>query len=57
MPLRIAVGAALVAGAVGPYHAFGPDFEPGLPSGVNLQVAQDMGKYVNSFVWKGDPPR
>ncbi len=48
---------ALVAGAVGPYHAFGPDFGPGLPSGVNLQVAQDMGKYVNSFVWKGDPPR
>ncbi|MCI4674230.1 hypothetical protein [Candidatus Mycolicibacterium alkanivorans] len=48
---------ALVAGAVGPYHAFGPDFGPGLPSGVNLQLAQDMGKYVNSFSWKGDPPR
>ncbi|QEN16722.1 hypothetical protein ACRDU6_02210 [Mycolicibacterium sp. ELW1] len=48
---------ALVAGAVGPYHAFGPDFGPGLPSGVNLQIAQDMGKYVNSFAWQGDPPR
>lgn len=48
---------ALVAGAVGPYHAFGPDFGPGLPSGANLQIAQDMGKYVNSFTWKGDPPR
>ena len=48
---------ALVAGATGPYHAFGPDFGPGLPSGVNLQIAQDMGKYVNSFTWKGDPPR
>jgi len=48
---------ALVADAVGPYHAFGPDFGPGLPSGVNLQIAQDMGKYVNSFSWKGDPPR
>ena len=48
---------ALVAGAVGPYHAFGPDFGPGLPSGANLQIAQDMGKYVNSFTWQGDPPR
>ncbi len=48
---------ALVAGAIGPYHAFGPDFGPGLPSGVNLQIAQDMGKYVNSFTWQGDPPR
>jgi len=48
---------ALVAGAAGPYHAFGPDFGPGLPSGVNLQIAQDMGKYVNSFTWNGDPPR
>ncbi len=48
---------ALVAGAVGPYHAFGPEFGPGLPSGVNLQIAQDMGKYVNSFSWQGDPAR
>ncbi|AKK30929.1 hypothetical protein [Mycobacterium sp. EPa45] len=48
---------ALVAGATGPYHAFGPDFGPGLPSGANLQIAQDMGKYVNSFTWQGDPQR
>ena len=48
---------ALIVGAVGPYHAFGPDFGPGLPSGVNLQIAQDMGKYVNSFSWQGDPAR
>lgn len=48
---------ALVAAAVGPYHEFGPDFGPGPPSGANLQLAQDMGKYVNSFSWRGDPPR
>jgi hypothetical protein len=48
---------ALVAIATGPYHEFGPDFGPGLPSGTNLQIAEDMGKYVNSFSWKGDPPR
>ncbi len=48
---------ALIAFATGPYHAFGPDFGPGPPSGANLQIAQDMGKYVNSFQWKGDPPR
>jgi hypothetical protein len=48
---------ALVAAAVGPYHAFGPDFGPGPPSGANLEIAQDMGKYVNSFSWRGDPPR
>lgn len=45
---------ALVAAALGPYHPFGPSFGPGLPSGAGLQVAQDMGKYVNSFRWKGD---
>ena len=48
---------ALIAFATGPYHAFGPDFGPGPPSGANLQIAQDMGKYVNSFRWNGDPPR
>ena len=48
---------ALVAGAVGPYHEFGPDFGPGPPSGANLEIAEDMGKYVNSFSWRGDPPR
>jgi hypothetical protein len=48
---------ALVAAAVGPYHQFGPDFGFGKPSGANLQLALDMGKYVNSFSWRGDPPR
>jgi hypothetical protein len=48
---------ALVAGAVGPFHEFGPDFGSGKPSGANLQLAIDMGKYVNSFSWRGDPPR
>jgi hypothetical protein len=47
----------LVAAAVGPYHAFGPDFGFGKPSGANTQIALDMGKYVNSFSWRGDPPR
>ncbi|MDX1888399.1 hypothetical protein [Mycolicibacterium sp. 050158] len=46
---------ALVAGAVGPYHPFGPDFGSGKPSAANLQLALDMGKYVNSFAWRGDP--
>ena len=47
----------LVAFATGPYHAFGPDFGPGPPSGANLEIAQDMAKYVNSFRWKDDPVR
>jgi hypothetical protein len=48
---------ALVAAAVGPFRQFGPDFGSGKPSGANLQIALDMGKYVNSFSWRGDPPR
>jgi hypothetical protein len=48
---------ALIAFATGPYRAFGPDSGPGIPSGANLQLAQDMGKYVNSFQWNGDPVR
>ncbi|RDH76160.1 zinc ribbon domain-containing protein [Mycolicibacterium moriokaense] len=48
---------ALMAAAVGPFRQFGPDFGIGKPSGANLQLALDMGKYVNSFSWKGDPPR
>lgn len=48
---------ALIAGAVGPYHAFSPEFGSGKPSGANLQLALDMGKYVNSFAWRGDPAR
>ncbi|BBY62023.1 hypothetical protein [Mycolicibacterium helvum] len=48
---------ALVGGAIGPYHPFRPGDGPSLPSGANLQLAQDLGKYINSFQWKGDPPR
>ncbi|OFB44010.1 hypothetical protein BA059_02860 [Mycolicibacterium sp. (ex Dasyatis americana)] len=48
---------ALIAVATGPYHAYGPDFGPGVPSGANLDLALDMGKYVNSFRWRGDPAR
>ncbi|MGV9797869.1 hypothetical protein ACWDTP_07390 [Mycobacterium sp. NPDC003449] len=48
---------ALIASAVGPYHEFGPQSGASKPSGANLQLALDMGKYVNSFRWRGDPPR
>ena len=48
---------ALIAFATGPYRAFGPDFGPGPPSGANLELAMDLGKYVNSFQWTGDPAR
>lgn len=47
----------LIGAALGPYHPFRPGDGPNLPSGANLQLAQDLGKYVNSFQWKGDPPR
>jgi hypothetical protein len=47
---------ALVAAAIGPYHEFSPDFGTGHPSGVNLQLAMDMGKYVNSFKWRTQQP-
>lgn len=47
---------ALVAAAVGPYHEFSPNFGSGHPSGVNMELALDMGKYVNSFAWRGGPP-
>ncbi|HTY29388.1 MAG TPA: zinc ribbon domain-containing protein, partial [Mycobacterium sp.] len=45
---------ALIAAAAGPYHEFGPDYGTGHPSGANLELAMDMGKYVNSFRWNGD---
>lgn len=45
---------ALIATAAGPYHEFSPDFGTAHPSGANLEVAMDMGKYVNSFRWGGD---
>lgn len=48
---------ALVASAIGPFHRFSPDYGSAHPSGANLELALDMGKYVNSFRWRGDPPR
>jgi hypothetical protein len=48
---------ALVAAAVGPYHEFSPEFGSGHPSGVNMQLALDMGKYVNSFIWRDNSAR
>lgn len=48
---------ALVAAAQGPFREFRPGFGPGPPSAANVQIAQDMGKYVDSFSWRGDPPR
>ncbi|MEI6252122.1 MAG: zinc ribbon domain-containing protein [Mycobacteriaceae bacterium] len=45
---------ALIATAAGPYHEFSPNYGTGHPSGANLEVAMDMGKYVNSFRWYGD---
>lgn len=62
-PVRIIIIAAvkndlaLVAVADGPFRQFGPGSGPGMPSPANLQIAQDMGKYVDSFRWRGDPPR
>ena len=47
----------LIGAAIGPYHQFGPNDGPGPPSGANLELAEDLGKYVNSFLWKGDPLR
>jgi hypothetical protein len=48
---------ALVAAAIGPYRQFTPSFGSGQPSAANLELALDMSKYVNSFTWRGDPPR
>lgn len=48
---------ALIATAEGPFRRFTADFGPGPPSGANVQIAIDMGKYVESFRWRGDAPR
>lgn len=48
---------ALIAAAAGPYRQFTPAFGSGHPSGANFFLALDIGKYVNSFTWRGDPPR
>ena len=48
---------ALIAVAEGPFRRFTEDFGPGPPSSANLEIALDMNRYVESFSWKGDPPR
>lgn len=48
---------ALLAVAEGPFRRFSPDFGPGPPSAANLEIAMDMGRYVESFRWTGDPAR
>ena len=50
-------GLALVASAEGPFRRFSPDFGPGPPSAANAEIALDMGKYVDSFLWRDDPGR
>ena len=50
-------GEALIASAFGPFHQFGPHFGPGRPSPANLQIAEDFGKFVNSFQWGVGSPR
>lgn len=46
---------ALIATAEGPFRRFTKEFGPGPPSAANLEIAMDMGRYVDSFRWKGDP--
>ena len=48
---------ALIATGEGPFRRFSPDFGPGPPSAANVEIAIDMGQYVESFSWRGDPPR
>ena len=45
---------ALIATAAGPFHQFSQDYGTGHPSSANLEVAMDIGKYINSFRWSGD---
>jgi hypothetical protein len=62
-PMRVIIMAAvkndlaLIAVAEGPFRRFSQDFGPGPPSAANTEIALDMGKYVDSCSWKGDPPR
>lgn len=62
-PMRVIIMAAvkndlaLIAVAEGPFRRFTQDFGPGPPSAANTEIALDMGKYVDSFRWKGDRPR
>jgi hypothetical protein len=50
-------GVVLVMLAIGPKHIFKPPEPDGHPSGANLIPAAIAGPFINSFMWKGDPPR
>lgn len=48
---------ALIGIAEGPFRRFTAEFGPGPPSAANLEIAMDMGKYVESFVWGAQTPQ
>jgi hypothetical protein len=50
-------GLALVAEAKGPFYWPKSNNEINHGSGANLLIAFNIAYYVNSFMWKGDPPR
>jgi hypothetical protein len=47
-------GLALIALAKGPYT---PLTDASHPTGAGLKIAEALGYFVNSFTWRGDPPR
>lgn len=47
-------GTALIALAKGPYK---PLTNSNHPTGAGLEIAELLGYFVNSFTWRGDPPR
>jgi hypothetical protein len=49
-------GLALIAAADGPYEQFTPD-NTDHPSAADVEIASWIGNFVNSFAWRGDPPR
>jgi hypothetical protein len=51
-------GLALGVLAFGPKYQYKPPDDPtSHPSAADLLAANTLGPYVNSFMWKGDPPR
>jgi hypothetical protein len=46
-------GLALIAMAIGPYAPL----TGGHPTGAGLEIAKALSYFVNSFTWRGDPPR
>jgi hypothetical protein len=50
-------GVALGLIGVGPFYQFTPGDPTSHPSGANSLIALWSSSWVNSFMWKGDPPR